>query len=74
MVIECELIEMVRQGSFATVHARVVNVAADGSVLDERGRVDMTKVNPIFFDSFSNGYFQMGEQVGEAWKEGRKLV
>lgn len=74
LVIECELIEMVRQGSFATVHARVVNVAADGSVLDKRGRVDMTKVNPIFFDSFSNGYFQMGEQVGEAWKEGRKLL
>lgn len=74
LVIECELIDMIHQGNFATVHARVINVAADDSVLDDRGHVDMTKVNPIFFDSFSNGYFEIGDRVGNAWKEGVKIL
>lgn len=67
------MIEIVRQGSFSTGYGRVVNLAAASSMLDMRGHVDMTKVNPVFFDSFSNSYFEMGPRVGEAWKEGKTI-
>ncbi|MDU2065995.1 MAG: flavin reductase family protein [Sporomusaceae bacterium] len=74
LVIECELIEVVRANNFTTVLARIVNVVADESVLDKTGRVDAQKTGMLFFDSFSNSYFSLGEKAGNAWGEGKKYL
>lgn len=74
LVIECELIEVVNKNDFTTVLARIVNVAADESVLDENGRIDSQKTGMLFFDSFSNSYITLGEQAGIAWGEGKKYM
>ncbi|OPJ59843.1 flavin reductase family protein [Clostridium chromiireducens] len=74
LVIECELIEVVRTNNFTTVLARIVNVAADESVLDKTGRIDAKKTGMLFFDSFSNSYFSLGEKAGNAWVEGKKYL
>lgn len=50
----------------------IVNVSADESVVTD-GAVDITKVKPISFDPFSNGYFAVGERVGNAFKDGVTL-
>lgn len=50
----------------------IVNVSADESVVTD-GAVDITKVKPISFDPFSNGYFAVGERVGNAFKDGMAL-
>lgn len=50
----------------------IVNVSADESVVTD-GAVDITKVKPISFDPFSNGYFGIGERVGNAFKDGMAL-
>lgn len=47
--------------------ARIVNVVTDESVLDQTGRIDVKKTGMLFFDSFSNSYFSLGEKVGNAW-------
>ena len=52
----------------------IVNVVADEFVLNEQGRLDAAKTGLIFYDSFSNSYFSLGEKVGKAWGEGRKFV
>ena len=74
VVIECRLVEIVEGTNFTTVLARIVNVAADEFVLNEQGRLDAAKNGLIFYDSFSNSYFPLGEKVGKAWGEGRKFV
>lgn len=74
LVIECELIEVVRENNFTTVLARIVNVAADESVLDKTGIIDVKKTGMLFFDSFSNSYFSLGEKAGNAWGEGKKYL
>ncbi|WP_234117132.1 flavin reductase family protein [Clostridium hydrogenum] len=74
LVIECELIEFVRANYFTTVLARIVNVAADESVLDKTGMIDTKKTGMLFFDSFSNSYFSLGEKAGNAWGEGKKYL
>ena len=43
VVIECELIEFVETAEFTTVLGRVVNLAADESVLGENGKIDTGK-------------------------------
>lgn len=74
MVIECELIEFVETENFTTVLAKVVNMAADESVLGENGKIDTGKIGMIFYESFSNSYYKLGEKVGKAWSEGKVFM
>ena len=74
MVIECELIEFVETENFSAVLARVVNMAADESVLGENGKIDTGKIGMIFYESFSNSYYRLGEKVGMAWSEGKVFM
>ena len=71
VVIECELIEFIETDNFTTVLARVANMAADESVLGADGKIDTGKIGMIFYESFSNSYYRLGEKVGKAWSEGR---
>lgn len=76
LVIECSLIEVevLKANNFTMVLAKIVNVAADESVLDKNGVIDAKKTGMLFFDSFSNSYFSLGEKVGNAWSEGGKYL
>ena len=56
------------------VLGEIVNVLADEEVLDEKGKVDPTKLNAFIFDQFQSGYYAVGEQVGQAWKTGVPLM
>jgi hypothetical protein len=49
-------------------------VLADETVLDEKGKVDPTKLNAFVFDQFQNGYYAIGEKVGQAWNSGTGLM
>ena len=53
---------------------KIVNVLADEEVLDENGKVDPTKLNAFVFDQFQNGYYSIGEKVGQAWHAGTGLM
>lgn len=55
------------------LRGEIVNVSADERVLDENGKVDAAKVAPIVFDPFNNEYLRIGEKVGKAFAEGKKL-
>lgn len=53
--------------------AQIVNVSADESVLNEAGKVDPAKLDPITFDPFNGTYLRLGELVGHAFSDGKKL-
>ncbi|WP_296572386.1 hypothetical protein [Ruminococcus sp.] len=74
VVIECELIEFIEKGNFTAVLARVVNMAADETVLGADGKIDTGKIGMIFYESFSNSYYKLGEKVGQAWSEGKVFL
>ena len=56
------------------VIGEIVGVLADESVLDEKDKVDVTKLNAFVFDQFRNGYYAIGEKVGQAWHTGAPLM
>jgi len=76
LVIECRLIEadVLKASNFTMVFARIINVAADEAVLAKNGTIDARKTGMLFFDSFSNSYFSLGEKAGNAWNEGKKYM
>lgn len=74
VVMECELAEVVENESFYCIVGKIVNTAAEESVLSENGKVDPAKLNALIFDQFQHGYYVTGEQVGKAWNAGAKLM
>ncbi len=69
LTLECRVV------SFADgiLIGEVVNMSADVSILDEAGRVDLSKLKPIVFDASSLTYRSIGDVVGKAWGAGKEL-
>ena len=55
------------------VVGKIVGVLANDSVLDADGKPDIAKLRPLMFDTFHNGYYALGEKVGQAWSDGKGL-
>jgi len=51
----------------------IVNVSAEESILNEKGKVDPAKLQPIIYDSMNHAYWSMGEKVGQAFHDGLSL-
>lgn len=71
LAMECRLISYDPES--CRLLGEIVNVSCDESVLNEKGRPDVGKLEPITFDPFSNTYVQLGETVGHAFRDGLKL-
>ena len=70
MTVECKLLKFNEDGICI---GEIVNVSADERVLDGSGTVDATALNPICYDSVSHGYWTLGEKVGQAFSDGKKI-
>lgn len=73
VTLECRLVEEQQQPYGLRFLAEIVDVKADERVLDERGKIDVTKVHAFAFDMMRNGYYEITEKVGDAWKSGAKF-
>ena len=64
--------------SSSSLNVRVLgtkfNVIADEKVLDDAGKIDAGKLNAFAFDQMQNGYYAIGEKVGQAWQTGKALM
>ena len=74
LTLECKVVEMQNQPYGLRVLGEIVNVVADEDVLDENGKVDASKLNAFVFDQFRNGYYKVGEKIGQAWNSGMKFM
>ena len=71
MTIECKLVSY--DPETCNLIGEIVNVSADESVLDEKGKIDPSKLRPITFDPVNNAYLEIGPKVGNAFRDGLKL-
>ena len=71
MALECELISYDPES--CRLMGRIVNVCADEAVLNEDGKVDVSKLQPITYDPMNHHYLALGEKVGHAFKDGLQL-
>ena len=74
LTLECKVVEDKMEVYGHHDIGEIVGVLADESVLDEKGKVDTTKLNAFVFDQFRNGYYAIGEKVGQAWNTGTPLM
>ena len=73
LTLECEVVDIINEGEGGgNVIGKIVNVNADESILT-KGKIDYKKLNPIIFDPVSLKYINFGEEIADAFKEGKKL-
>lgn len=71
MALECRLVSYDEES--CRMVGEIVNVSAEESVLDENGKIDPPKLQPITFDPVNNAYLKLGEKVGNAFRDGLAL-
>lgn len=74
LTMECEVTEIQGDEHGARVVGRIVNTLVDESILDDEGRVDFAKMQPIVYDSTRRIYRVVGEEVGGAWEAGKAFM
>lgn len=70
LALECKLEKITEDGN---VIGRIVNITADEKILDENGEISVEKLRPIAFEPAKSGYYVLGEKVGQAFSDGKKL-
>lgn len=68
--IECKLISYDKDS--CRLVGEILNVSADESILTD-GKVDLNKFRPITYDPMNHDYIALGEKVGKAFSDGKKL-
>ena len=73
VTLECRLQELQELEGEVRVVGEVVNMSADDAVLDENGRIDAGKLQPVSYDAVAKKYRLVGEIVGNAFSDGKAL-
>ena len=70
MTVECKLIKFNEDGICI---GEIINISADESILDECGKIDAKKLDPIIYDGVTHAYWNFGNKVGQAFSDGKKI-
>ena len=74
MTLECRILRKIdesEEGYYMV--AEIVNILVDDAYLGEDGKPDVEKMQLITFEPVHHGYHVIGERVGNAFSDGRKL-
>ena len=71
--LECRVFSFKEENETIYLVADIVNISADESVLNEKGRIDIKKLQPICYNPSEHTYNVVGEQVGLAFRDGNNI-
>ena len=73
-VMECELAEVINTENMYAIVGKIVDTKAEESILDEKDKVEVEKLQALIFDQFKHGYYVSGDKAGKAWNAGKDLM
>ncbi len=71
---DCELADIIDTEDVYAIVGKIFNICAEDRVIGEDGKVNPDQIHALIFDQFRNGYYAVGEKVGQAWNAGKDLV
>lgn len=72
--LECAIVHTVTVGSHMQVTGEVKRIVADGSILNDKGKIDLKKLKPVIYDEEQLRYLSVGEKISDAFMPGAKLM
>ena len=74
MTLECRILRKIDETAEGyNIVAEIVNILVDENYLGEDGKPQVEKMNLITYEPVHHGYLVLGERVGNAFSEGKKL-
>ena len=74
MTLECRLLIKIDETAEGyNIVAEIVNILVDENYLGEDGKPQVEKMNLITYEPVHHGYVVLGERVGDAFSDGKKL-
>lgn len=74
MTLECRILRKIDETSDGyNLVAEIVNILVDEAYIGEDGKPDVEKMQLITYEPVRHGYLVMGERVGKAFADGKKL-
>jgi flavin reductase (DIM6/NTAB) family NADH-FMN oxidoreductase RutF len=73
LILECRLIHTLELGLHTHFIGEIVDVKAEGGILEEKGNVDVLKLAPFFYVTGKRVYHGIGPQLGKAHSMGAEL-
>ena len=74
MTMECRIKEKIDETAEGfNIVAEIVNILVDENYLGEDGKPQVEKMNLITYEPVHHGYLVLGERVGNAFSDGKKL-
>ena len=70
LTLECKFLKKTEDGN---VIGEIVNISVDESILGDDGKIDVHKLQPISYEPSHNEYCVLGETVGKAFSDGKKI-
>lgn len=75
MTMECRILRKIDESEEGYyIVAEIVNILVDEKYLGEDGKPDVSKMGLITYEPVSHGYVALGELVGNAFADGKKLM
>lgn len=71
MALECKFVSFDEESELLI--GEIVNVCVDEKALNDEGKIDPMKLNPITYDPANHAYYTLGEKVGNAFSDGKQL-
>ena len=72
MALECKLISYDEET--CRLVGEIINICAEERILDDNGKIDLSKFSPITYDPVHHTYRKLGDVVGKAFSDGLKLI
>ena len=74
MTMECRILRKIDETAEGfNIVAEIVNILVDENYLGEDGEPQVEKMNLITYEPVHHGYLVLGERVGNAFSDGKKL-
>lgn len=74
VTMECRIKEKLHESETGYyIIAEIVNIQCDEAYLAEDGKPDVEKMSLITYDPIHHGYIALGQRVGRAFSDGKKL-
>ncbi len=68
--LECEVVHTVTVGSHMQITGEVKNIVADESILNEKNKILLERLQPVIYDEEALAYLNIGGRIAPAFKPG----
>ncbi len=75
MTLECRILRKIDESEEGYyIVAEIVNILVDENYISSDGKPDIEKMQLITYDPVHHGYITLGERIGNAFSDGKKLI